>query len=210
MCFAFVFLSLSTLFGTVRGIVHDPQHRPVPGANVVVQALHSQFSISGQSNASGEFEFPRVPVGEYTVTATETGFKPASVAVTVQSNEAPILHLELALATASQTTTVEATAGVVDVQSSTPTTMIGQEQINRTPGANRSNSLAMITDYVPGAYMVHDQLHLRGGHQVSWLVDGVPVPNTNIASNVGPQFDPKDIESLDALRGSYDAEFGDR
>ena len=42
--------------------------------------------------------------------------------------------------------------------------------------------------------MVHDQLHVRGGHQVTWAIDGVPVPNTNIASNVGPQFDPKDID----------------
>ena len=68
----------------------------------------------------------------------------------------------------------------------------------------------MITDYVPGAYMVHDQLHIRGGHQVSWLVDGVPVPNTNIASNVGPQFDPKDIDVMEVQRGSYDAGYGDR
>jgi hypothetical protein len=73
-----------------------------------------------------------------------------------------------------------------------------------------TNSLAMITDYVPGAYITHDQLHIRGGHQVSWLVDGVPVPNTNIASNVGPQFDPKDVDYLEADRGSYGAELGDR
>ena len=58
--------------------------------------------------------------------------------------------------------------------------------------------------------MVHDQLHIRGGHQTSWLVDGVPVPNTNIASNIGPQFDPKDIDYLEVSRGSYGAEFGDR
>ena len=68
----------------------------------------------------------------------------------------------------------------------------------------------MITDYVPGAYVTHDQLHIRGGHQTSWLIDGVPVPNTNIASNVGPQFDPKDIDYLEVSRGSYGAEFGDR
>ena len=68
----------------------------------------------------------------------------------------------------------------------------------------------MITDFVPGAYITHDQLHIRGGHQTSWLVDGVPVPNTNIASNVGPQFDPKDIDYLEVSRGSYGAEFGDR
>ena len=68
----------------------------------------------------------------------------------------------------------------------------------------------MITDYTPGAYMVHDQLHIRGGHQVSWLLDGVPVPNTNIASNVGPQFDPKDVDYLEVQRGGYNAEYGDR
>jgi outer membrane cobalamin receptor len=68
----------------------------------------------------------------------------------------------------------------------------------------------MITAYVPGAYMVHDQLHIRGGHQVSWLLDGVPVPNTSIATNVGPQFDPKDIDSIEVQRGGYSAEYGDR
>ena len=45
---------------------------------------------------------------------------------------------------------------------------------------------------------------------MSWLVDGVPVPNTNIASNVGPQFDPKDVDYLEVQRGSYDADYGDR
>jgi hypothetical protein len=68
----------------------------------------------------------------------------------------------------------------------------------------------MITDYVPGSYFTHDQLHIRGGHQVSWLIDGVPIPNTNIASNLGPQIDPKDIDYLEVQRGSYDAGYGDR
>ena len=68
----------------------------------------------------------------------------------------------------------------------------------------------MITDFVPGSYATHDQLHIGGGHQTSWLVDGVPVPNTNIASNRGPQFDAKDIDYLEVDRGGYGAEFGDR
>jgi hypothetical protein len=68
----------------------------------------------------------------------------------------------------------------------------------------------MITDYVPGAWMTHDQLHIRGGHQVTWAIDGVPIPNTNIASNVGPQIDPKDVDYLEAQRGGYSAAYGDR
>ena len=46
---------------------------------------------------------------------------------------------------------------------------------------------------------------MRGGHQVTWAIDGVPIPNTNIASNVGPQIDPKDIDYLEAQRGGYSA-----
>ena len=79
-----------------------------------------------------------------------------------------------------------------------------------TPGADLSNSFTAITDYVPGSWMTHDQLHVRGGHQVTWAIDGVPIPNTNIASNVGPQIDPKDIDYLEAQRGGYSSAYGDR
>ena len=58
--------------------------------------------------------------------------------------------------------------------------------------------------------MTHDMLHIRGGHQTSWLIDGVSIPNTKIGSNVGPQIDPKDIDSLEIQRGSYSADIGDR
>ena len=68
----------------------------------------------------------------------------------------------------------------------------------------------MITGYVPGAYMTHDMLHMRGGHQVSWLIDGVEIPNTNIGSNLAAQIDPKDIDYLEIQRGSYTSDVGDR
>jgi outer membrane cobalamin receptor len=58
--------------------------------------------------------------------------------------------------------------------------------------------------------MTHDMLHMRGGHQVSWLIDGVEIPNTNIASNLGAQIDPKDIDYVEVQRGSYTADVGDR
>jgi hypothetical protein len=58
--------------------------------------------------------------------------------------------------------------------------------------------------------MTHDMLHMRGGHQLSWLIDGVNIPNTNIASNIAPQIDPKDIDYVEVARGSYRADVGDR
>src|SRR5205807_1687429 len=120
------------------------------------------------------------------------------------------IHFALQVATLEQKVEVTAEGATVDPESSSSQTLLNREQIRGTPGAQQANSLAMITDYVPSAYVVHSQLHIRGGHQVSWLIDGVPVPNTNIASNVGPQFDPKDVDSIEMQRGGYSAEFGDR
>jgi outer membrane cobalamin receptor len=200
--------SSGTVFGTVRGIVHDPQHRPVPDIQVVLKAKSSEFTQTTQTDANGEFHFDAVPLVEYTVTVSNPGFASIEQTVTVLSGTAPVLHFELQLASQNQSITVS--AAPAQTESITPTTVIDRLAIQETPGAARANSLAMITDYVPGAYVAHDQLHVRGGHQVSWLVDGVPIPNTNIASNLGPQIDPKDIDTVEMQRGSYSADYGDR
>ena len=84
--------------------------------------------------------------------------------------------------------------------SATPTTLITRADIDETPGASRTLGMQMITDYVPGAYMTHDMLHMDGGHQTSWLLDGVAIPNTKIASNVGPQIHPKTSTRLSPAR----------
>jgi hypothetical protein len=198
------------IFGTVHGIVHDPQHRPIQDAEVDLKAQRSDWVQHEKTNGDGEFEFSAVPLGEYTVTVTIANFQPAVQSVVVTSGSSPVLHFPMELAGVSEKTVVTGEPVSATLDSVTPTTLLNRQDIQDTPGADRTNSLAMITDYVPGAYFTHDQLHVRGGHQVSWLVDGVPVPNTNIASNVGPQFDPKDVDYFEVQRGSYDADYGDR
>ena len=198
------------IFGTVHGIVHDPQHRPVQDATVDLKAQRSDWVQHQKTNGNGEFEFSAVPLGEYTVTVTVPNFQQAQQSVIVGSGTNPVLHFQLALASVAEKTIVTGEPVTATMDSVTPVTLLNRQDVQNTPGASRTNSLAIITDYVPGSYITHDQLHIRGGHQVSWLVDGVPVPNTNIASNVGPQFDPKDVDYFEVQRGSYDADYGDR
>jgi hypothetical protein len=200
----------ATIFGRIQGIVHDPQHRPLAGASVKLQAITSDWSQTAHTDNNGEFSFTAVPVGDYKITVAQSSFETSEQTVTVASGSSPILHFQLAIATVNQTAVVAARAEAANMDSVTPTTLIDREDIAQTPGAGRTNSMAMITDYVPAAYVTHDMLHMRGGHQLDWLIDGVPVPNTNIASNLGPQIDPKDIDYLEVQRGSYDAEYGDR
>jgi hypothetical protein len=200
----------ATIFGSVRGIIHDPQHRPVHGAMVMLKSKSSEWAMSTTTGADGNFEFNAVPVGDYSVIVANPGFVQAVQDVIVASGTEPVVHLQLRVAVTNETVNVSAPPAVAPTDSVTPTTIVSRTDIQRTPGAVRTNSLAMITDYVPGAYFTHDQLHIRGGHQTSWLIDGVPVPNTNIASNLGAQFDPKDVDYLEVQRGSYSAAYGDR
>jgi hypothetical protein len=202
--------AFASIFGSVRGIVHDPQHRPVESAMVMLRSKTSDWATTTNTDASGQFTLNAVALGEYTVTIVAPGFNQATATVLLNSGSQPVLHFSLTVATTKETINVSGAPEAVPTDSATPTTLISRLDVERTPGAARTNSLAMITDYVPGAYFTHDQLHIRGGHQASWLIDGVPVPNTNIASNLGPQFDPKDIDYLEVNRGSYGAEFGDR
>lgn len=202
--------ALATDLGRVEGIVHDPYHRPIPDAQITLRATDSAFTRSASTNRDGEFSLLSIPLGEYSITIAAPGFATERQQITVRAATSQILHFQLEVATVRQTTQVRAQPEVTTTDSATPATLISREEIARTPGADRTNSLAMITDFVPGAYMTHDMLHMRGGHQLSWMIDGVPLPNTNIASNIGPQIDPKDIDYIEAERGSYGAELGDR
>jgi outer membrane receptor protein involved in Fe transport len=202
--------AFATILGTVGGLIHDPQHRPVQGAQVTLRAARSDWTKSATSDSSGEFHFDAVPLGEYSVRVEVRGFASEEQSLVLGSGRDARVHFSLNVAQAKETVEVTDTSVAVNAESSSTTTLVSRQQIAEAPGADQTNSLNMITDYIPGSYMVHDQLHIRGGHQVSWLIDGVPVPNTNIASNVGPQFDPKDIDYLEVQRGGYSAEYGDR
>ncbi len=200
----------ATVFGEIQGIVHDQQHRPIAGAHITIRAANSYLSFSAISDPNGAFRVAAVPLGDYLVSISDPGFAEFQQAITVTADSAVTLHFPLTIATVQQSAIVHALPESISTDSVTPSTLISRTDIARTPGADRTNSLAMITDYVPGAYITHDMLHMRGGHELSWLIDGVEIPNTNIASNIGPQIDPKDIDTIEVERGSYGANIGDR
>ena len=204
-------LARATVFATIHGVVHDVQHRPIANALVVLVGAESAFKLHASTSATGEFAIAQVPIGVYRLEVSAPGFADSIETITVASSTNPVLHIPLAVAASTESVVVKAADSAVEASDSvTPTTLVTREDINETPGASRTLGMEMITDFVPGSYMTHDMLHMRGGHQTSWLIDGVAIPNTKIASNVGPQIDPKDIDEVETQRGSYQADVGDR
>ncbi len=197
------------VFGSIRVIVRDPQELAVAGARVAIKARGTTWSQTSVTNAQGEATFIAVPLGEYDVSVTAEGFEQADRTVQVFSNAQTPVPVTLALAGLVQAVEVKAEAPAINPELSSTETLTHRDDILLQPDADRTGSLAMITNNVPGTFVMHDHLHSRGGHGVTWQIDGVPVPNSNLASS-GAQFDPKDVASLETHRGGLSANYGDR
>ena len=195
---------------SLRGVVHDPQHRPLAGARVEIQGPGPFGTKAVQSDANGEFQLDGAPEGSYRVTVSSSSFVTVEQQVVVAAGKSPVLHFQLELAAVHQAVEVSGAASRLTTQTSTVQTAVSPHEILETAGADQTNSLSMITNFTPGAYMVHDMLHMRGGHQVNWFFDGIPVINTNIAANVAPLINPKNVEELEIERGGFSSEYGDR
>src|ERR1700722_13422042 len=54
--------ALASVFGQVEGVVHDPHHRPVAGAQITVRAGRSDLSYTAVSGADGTFRVSALPL----------------------------------------------------------------------------------------------------------------------------------------------------
>src|SRR5688500_1892856 len=78
-----VFILLSAIAGaaaqlttaTIAGTVTDQTGAVIAGANITVKNVETGFARSTVSNDSGRYEFPNLPVGNYEVNATMSGFQ---------------------------------------------------------------------------------------------------------------------------------------
>src|ERR1017187_2843237 len=125
--------------GTLRGIVHDPQHRPMPGAQVVLHGPGSTSTKTVLSDANGEFQMNELAEGSYTVAVSAPGFRPIEQQVVVTAGKGPVLHLQLELAPVNTSVEVSGAASRLNTQASTVQTMVSPREIAQTAGADQTN-----------------------------------------------------------------------
>src|SRR6202162_3410007 len=129
--------AFASVFGSIRGIVHDPQHRPVENAMVMLRSKTSDWSTTVNTDATGQFNFNAVAVGEYTVTIVAPGFNQTAQNVQINSGSQPVLHFSLSVATTKETITVSGAPEAIPTDSATTTTLVGRVAIQHTPRAAR-------------------------------------------------------------------------
>src|SRR5438270_11491537 len=150
LCILILFVSAqirATIFGSITGLIHDPQHRPVQGAKVTVWADNSTWSQTVASDSSGQFRFDSVPLGRYYVKVEAEGFAPQSQRVMLASGSEARLHFPLTIAGPTESVQVSEAGGTINPDSSTSTSIIDRQEIQQTPGSTQTISMAMIRDY---------------------------------------------------------------
>jgi hypothetical protein len=157
---------------SLSGSVVDADGGAIPGATVVVKNTATGVVTEGVSNSSGQFSFPGLPIGTYTVTVSLTGFK------TFVANEVRLLSATAASVTAkleigalTETVEVKATSELVQTQSATVSSTLTTEQLTELPLASRNAlySLAML----PG-------VSASGNNLRNAVINGLPNNTVNI------------------------------
>jgi Carboxypeptidase regulatory-like domain/TonB dependent receptor len=138
-------VDLAGLNGTVR----DSTGRRIPGAHIVAVQVATGLRRETVSSASGAYDIPGLPIGEYRVTCSATGFQD-SVLDRVQQTVGHTRTLDIAMGVAGVTQTVEVTdAEQLDKVSATLGSRTEPEQIKELPLNGRNWST--LTALVPGA-----------------------------------------------------------
>src|SRR5579863_8565537 len=97
---------------TLEGTVTDPSGGTISGANVKVTAVDTGISQERKTNSSGYYRFPGLPVGEFTVTVSNTSFKTKVIEqVTLQVGETHTLDVALVVGEVSEKVEIKAEAG---------------------------------------------------------------------------------------------------
>src|SRR5690348_7888259 len=109
--------------GTIVGHVTDPSGAIVPGATVTVLDLSTGLAHTLTTNAAGDYTVPALNPGQYKVTIQASGFtKQTSSELTLEVQQTLRQDFRLAVGSATQTVTVNATTQMLH----TDDTTIGQ------------------------------------------------------------------------------------
>jgi hypothetical protein len=144
MMFAF-FLGAGLLLGgapliaqtdraTLEGTVTDPSGGTISGASVSVTAVDTGISQERKTNSSGYYRFPGLPVGQFTVTVSNTSFKTKVIEqVILQVGETHTLDVSLVVGEVAEKVEIKAETGLAERTSAAAATVISTTQIANLP-----------------------------------------------------------------------------
>ncbi len=209
--------------GTILGTVTDASGAAIGEAQILIKNSGTDATQSTATDSQGRFTMPSLNVGQYSVTASKTGFQTVvrqSVTLTVGGQF--VVDITLPVGTAQQTVTVQGEVAQVDTSSSTVANLVEQKQIVDLP-LNGRNFQQLIT-LAPGVQVAQtattsfygkgDTYSIAGGRPEgqAYLLDGTDITNFfnhgTGAGSLGTSLGIDAIGEFQTLTNTYSAQFG--
>ena len=129
----------------VDGRVTDPSGASVAGASVKMTETETHQVHTFSTDANGDFRFPNLPVGTYTLEVTAPGFKAyRQSGITLEVAHNVEQNVSLAIGAATETVEVSANAGMVETKDSAIAQVVEQQKIVDLP-LNGRNLTQLLT-----------------------------------------------------------------
>ncbi len=205
--------------GGMRGAVKDAQG-VIPGVTITLVNDATNVSRDTLSNQSGEYSFPALDNGTYTVTAVVQGFKRFErQGIRVGTQQFITLDITLEVGTVAETITVTADAPLIETSNASHAEVIDSRTIEMLPTIGRNVFLMAVT--VPTVQSsgdthwnrMQDQtgasaISLGGGgvRSNNYLLDGFAVTDLQNRSSTNPSGEM--LEDVRVQVHTYDAEMG--
>ena len=204
--------------GNIAGTVSDPQGRAVPGAEVTILNLGTNFSRVLKTDDEGRFRGLLLPLGAYKVTVSATGFGVlVDEGIDLATGQTITLTLTLNISQVQQVISVSGEAPVIETSKVESSTLLNTRYVQDLP--NNGRNFLSLVPITPGVSIVQgpdgDEISINGqkGINNNVSIDGADNNNPFFGEQRGGQR-PAFTVSLDAVKevqvvaDSAPAEFG--
>ncbi len=191
--------------GAIVGTVTDPQGAVVAKAAVRVQNTETNAIFTQLTNNSGEYTFPNITPGVYTLTVTMAGFRTSSVQnLKIDVNKSASVPVQLEVGGANQIVEVTATAAVeLQTTDAQIGNVLSTDTLLRLPTLQRNVTelMGLQPGVVPttGGSTTGLQLRTTGAieDQNTVTVDGIDITQSVVASGTVV---PTPADSMEELK----------
>jgi Carboxypeptidase regulatory-like domain len=176
--------------GIVVGTVTDPSGAAVPGAVVTLTDTATNAERTTTTNATGRYNFPNVPPGNYVLTISKAGFRVAKIVnQTVVVGESRTLDVNLDMGAATQVVEVTATNTDLQTMNATIGNTVNSSTLEALPSLGRD-----VSSFVT----------MQPGVSPDGSVGGTVVDQANFMLDGG-----NNSNDMDGSGGVYNPSFGD-
>ena len=214
-------IQAQNIFGRISGTVTDPAGAVVPNITITITNEATKISRTTTTGSDGFYVADSLPVGSYSVTAEQTGFKKTiTPGVVVVAGAHVTANVNLEVGSPAETVQVQAGAEVINTTSGELARHIDSEQVQK--AALNQRNYAQLATLIPGAALtVFDQTTLTTGMSTTaasingnradgnlFTVDGGfnldGGSNATQLNNIGLDF----INEVAVQTSNYSAEYG--